>query len=448
MFNDLYLSSRAIYWSFAMGVIYSFAFIYLMSAFAETIAWICVALIQLGLIGAAIAGWVLRSNSVESSAGLTGEALKNAQNSQNGLLVVTIVFGILALGFACCVFCGFSSLKLAIDVIDAAADFLATTKRIILVPVLYFFLTLIMLLIWIGAFAQVASMNEIKVDYNIPQAKDVVWEKKPTYMALYMLFGILWICAWLKYTSSFIVMVSAATYYFNSSAEQEGEAEVGLGFNFAYVYHSGSIAIGAFIIALIQFIRIVFMYLAEQAEKASGDNPAIKIIVACGACLLKCIEKICDYINQAAYAYMAVSGESFCVAAWHGFLLNVKHMLKFSFANMIAKVFIFLGKLAITVGNCFSLFFIMKNITHDTEEVSSLVGPVVVVGIVSYMTASIFLGLFDTAVLALMTCLAIDMDLHDGHPAFGPPTFHDSIGKIDSEKHHKVDDEMMGNEMS
>ena len=116
-------------------------------------------------------------------------------------MVATIVFGILALGFACCVFCGYSSLKLAIDVIDAAADFLATTKRIILVPILYFFLTLIMILVWVGAIAQVASMNEIKVDENIPQAKDLVWKKNPTYMALYMLFGILWICAWLKYTS-------------------------------------------------------------------------------------------------------------------------------------------------------------------------------------------------------------------------------------------------------
>lgn len=44
-FNDLYLSSRAIYISFGMSVVYSFIFIYLMSAFAETIAWVCVAIL-------------------------------------------------------------------------------------------------------------------------------------------------------------------------------------------------------------------------------------------------------------------------------------------------------------------------------------------------------------------------------------------------------------------
>jgi hypothetical protein len=70
-------------------------------------------------------------------------------------------------------------------------------------------------------------------------------------MALFMLFGILWICAWLKYTSSFITIVSASTYYFNSNSEEEGEAEVGLGFKFAYLYHMGSIAFGAFVIAVV-----------------------------------------------------------------------------------------------------------------------------------------------------------------------------------------------------
>ena len=84
-------------------------------------------------------------------------------------------------------------------------------------------------------------------------------------MALYMFFGILWITAWLEYSSTFVVMVSASTYYFNSSKEEEGSANVSLGFKFAYLNHMGSIAVGAFIIALIRFIRYVFYYLAKQA---------------------------------------------------------------------------------------------------------------------------------------------------------------------------------------
>ena len=127
---------------------------------------------------------------------------------------------------------------------------------------------------------------------------------------------------------------------------------------------------------------------------------------------------------------MAVSGESFLWSAWNGFLLNIKHLLKFGFANLIARVFMFIGKAGITAGNIFSLLFIMSTITKDTEEISSSMGPCLVVGFWTYFTASVFLGLFDDAVLAMMTSLAIDMDCNGPVPQHGPPTFHESVKKI------------------
>lgn len=85
------------------------------------------------------------------------------------LLIGMIVFGIMALLFACCIVVGYKSLKLAIDVIDASADFLYKTKRIILVPILYFFVTVIIIFVWLGMFICVLSMNEIKPsDSKIP----------------------------------------------------------------------------------------------------------------------------------------------------------------------------------------------------------------------------------------------------------------------------------------
>lgn len=125
--------------------------------------------------------------------------------------------GIMCLTYTCAVFCNWDSLKKAIDVIDAAADFLAGTKRVIFVPALFFFFSLIAITCWLGSMACVVSLNEIYPSEIIPQGKDLVWDKKVTYMALYMLFGILWITAFFEYCSTFVVMVSASTYYFNSN---------------------------------------------------------------------------------------------------------------------------------------------------------------------------------------------------------------------------------------
>lgn len=76
-------------------------------------------------------------------------------------MAVMILFGILALGFLCCVCCGYSSLKTAIDVIDASADFLAKTKKIIAVPFIFFFINIIAIAIWLPSMFYVASMNDI-----------------------------------------------------------------------------------------------------------------------------------------------------------------------------------------------------------------------------------------------------------------------------------------------
>jgi hypothetical protein len=50
--NDLNVTSQAINVSIGMAVVYSLFFIYFMSYFGETIAWICVFLMQISLIAA------------------------------------------------------------------------------------------------------------------------------------------------------------------------------------------------------------------------------------------------------------------------------------------------------------------------------------------------------------------------------------------------------------
>lgn len=173
-----------------------------------------------------------------------------------------ITVGLITVGFLCCLCCKYSALKTAIDAIDASADFLAGTKKIIAVPGLFFLLSIISIMIWIFSVLSVLSMGHVQVNPNVIQGKTVVRSQELNYMLLYMLFGILWVTAFFEYCSTFVVMVSASTYYFNSNMHGEGEADVGKGFKYCFV-HFGSLAIGSFVIALIRFIRIVFLYAAK-----------------------------------------------------------------------------------------------------------------------------------------------------------------------------------------
>ena len=173
---DLSAAKRAIKTSIGLGVLYSLAFIYLMSYFAETLAWICVMLVQLTLIGGTAALYILYDAEMQAFASYPDnfegaalvQKLEESEKNQKILMVALGVVGLLCLAFCCCIFCNFDSLKKAIDVIDAAADFLAGTKRVILVPGLFFLWSILCVAGWMGAMACVLSLNDIYPSELIP----------------------------------------------------------------------------------------------------------------------------------------------------------------------------------------------------------------------------------------------------------------------------------------
>ena len=118
-------------------------------------------------------------------------------------------FALLGVIFLCAVICGFSHLKLAIDVIDASADFLDETKRVYFVPFYFFLCSFVSILVWTVCVIGVYSQGEIVPDPYVPQAKVVTLSRIKHYQLLYLLFAILWLTAWFEYANSFVVMHSA-----------------------------------------------------------------------------------------------------------------------------------------------------------------------------------------------------------------------------------------------
>ena len=62
--------------------------------------------------------------------------------------------------FVCMIWCYRNALDIAIAIIDAAADFLIDTKRIILVSIGYFFVSFLCFMIWVVAEFSMLGMND------------------------------------------------------------------------------------------------------------------------------------------------------------------------------------------------------------------------------------------------------------------------------------------------
>jgi len=66
-------------------------------------------------------------------------------------------------------------------------------------------------------------------------------------------------------------------------------------------YHFGSIAFGAFLIAVVQFIRIIFEYYRKQMENANKENKLVKTLLCVTSYLLDCLERFVKFISKNAY---------------------------------------------------------------------------------------------------------------------------------------------------
>jgi len=114
---------------------------------------------------------------------------------------------------------------------------------------------------------------------------------------------------------------------------------------------------------------------------------------------------------------MGISGEGFCTSAYHGFLLNLKYTGKFYWGVKLANMFIGLGIVAVTclsVGCSWISFKYIFKEAHTIGSALGYIGPLMAFFVISIVTVIIFLGLFDEAVLAMIVCYGVDMDMNGG----------------------------------
>lgn len=87
-----------------------------MSIFAETLAWCCIVLIELGLLGATVACYFMWSDAKKRAAGMetrtdiTDDEKAEGEKGPAFFMFLMILFGVLSLVFCCLVVCARKSL--------------------------------------------------------------------------------------------------------------------------------------------------------------------------------------------------------------------------------------------------------------------------------------------------------------------------------------------------
>ena len=166
----------------------------------------------------------------------------------------------------------------------------------------------------------------------------ISWNENLQYMGLYHLFGVFWTT---QFIAGFGVMMTAgaiASYYWQREEMPRGPIRKSIGR--ATRYHLGSIALGSFIVAVVQFVRAIMEYVNKKTKKLQDTNPVVKLFMCCIRYCLWYLEKVLKYINRNAYILVAVKGYSYCYSAVQAIKLIILNMMRIAAVNTVGQSYL------------------------------------------------------------------------------------------------------------
>jgi hypothetical protein len=403
-----------------IALVISFLYTFVVRFCAGFMTWAIIILYLGLLLGFGFLCYNLANNP--DSTNIAGsDVLKNMSQTSLKIFAYT---SFTILGISLLLICFFfHRITLAIGVLKCAAQFVEEVPSIIFVPLLFFFVLIGYMVFWLFSFVFVVSSNEVQATGN--PWPDIVWTSSSKFQALYCLFHYLWNHAFLVALPQFVIAGACVVWYWRKAHEGKLGHPVGWALCSCMPRHIGSVAFGALIIAIIEFIKYLFTYIHAKMKSAHVAGGAAGFCMSCVGCCLDCFERFVRFINAHAYIQIAMTGENFCKAAEESFFLVARFAFSLGFVHGIGSVFVFIGTIFITLISTFLGWLILTRELSD--QVFSSFGPTLVFFVVSYVIGSNFMSIYGMSADTIIHCFCIDSEAHDGGPQHAPPLLNEFV---------------------
>jgi len=281
---------------------------------------------------------------------------------------------------------------------------------IFLLPLWSCLVCLVWLLIWFSGSIMVFSTGT-PAPRDAPYAflTEIKWTQLTKYTFFFQVFMLFWINAFIIGCTEFIIGCSACIWYFECNTDTKGKGTVMTGFRWLVRYHLGSIAFGAFVIAVCQMIRFLFEYYRKKIQKAAPSK-LVKALLCLTGYLLYIMDKCVKFMTKNAYIQIALTCESFCRSAWNAFALMVKNIDRFGAGNSVGFIFNFFGILCIMTLTS-GLGYVFLTNYASLVQVDDPIPPTIALALISGMTGAMFLSIFSYSSDAIMQAFLLDESL-------------------------------------
>jgi len=306
-------------------------------------------------------------------------------------------------------------INLAIGITKTAAHAVSDLPFSVFYPILQSLFYIMLVIPWCAICLYLASMRDaVESVFTIGDVLSIPYVKY-TYSttvvgwAFYMLFVLFWSSEFILAMGQLTLALNFSKWYF--TAERSTGINTGLmgAMCTATFKHAGTAAFGSLLIAIVQWVRAVIMYVYKKMKQGNLDNPIIKCLMCCCQCLLCCVERCLKFINKNAYIQTAVFGYSFCKAAREAFFLIMRNAARMFAMGVVSQLAVIFCKLFVVLSIGVSSFFACQLLYGD--YLYSPMGVAIFISIIAWFIADMFLGVFGIAIATIMQCFVADEEV-------------------------------------
>ncbi|XP_019878880.1 choline transporter-like protein 1 [Aethina tumida] len=386
----------------AASILILFLFRYLIGL----VVWVVLIGVVIACIGGTIFLWIMWKQSTDQANFVPDNLIPDVDSRKTGTyLGFAIAATIVSIMVVLVIFVMRKRIKLVVQLFEESGKALTAMPLLLIEPILTFICLAIVITLWFYFSLWIESSG-----YLTEQRSHVFYYEKNSWMRFtrwYNLLAMLWMTQFLIGCQHMVIAGAVSEWFFTRDKSKLSFPISHSAYNLVR-FHLGSVALGSLIIALVQFLRIIFKVLEKYLNNHEGS--IAKCLMKCCHCCLYCFEKVIKYLSRNAYIEVAIYGYSFCTAGKQAFKLLSSNVLRVATINSVGDFILFLGKILVVV----TTVLVGIKLIQDKDGVHHMWVPITLAGLFAYFVAHCFMTVYEMSIDTIFLCFCEDCEQNDG----------------------------------
>lgn len=318
----------------------------------------------------------------------------------------------------------------AIEIFREASSAIRATPSLILIPFISVPCMLALIVWWGGATLYLASSGSYHlsyVNYSTPINPDTTVFTSSTFGAFsysnvfiaYQFLGFLWTSNVISAVVTYWIAGTVGHWYWKGDEEtlktKCSSSPMMRSLYIVFRFHMGSVAFGALLVAIVQFIRYVAAYLDQRSKSVTKRNVFMRAIMCCVHCCLLCLTWCVKFISRNAFIMSALYAHGFCESARLAFMTITNNLAQVALVTFLGDLILRFGQILITLISAFSCWVWLDSHREygfgGSMELNTFWFPTLLSGALGWFIANEALSIYDITVDTLLLSFCQDHKL-------------------------------------